>query len=155
MNQCSFTGRLARDGAEKMAGSGIHMAVFTMVVDEQAKKPRILYLDCVLFGDKAKDLAPFLKKGAPVFATGSVWESAYKNKSGVLVKKLEMKATEVKIMNGMEDASLKAGKGESDGNPPEEEGAPSESADEAPKEEPKNGEPVDSGVEAGTDNLPF
>ena len=83
INQASITGNVTRDCATKETNGEITLCSFTVAVNDRRKNEKgeweeyPNFIDCVIFGKRAKALAPFIKKGLAVAVSGKLRYSAW------------------------------------------------------------------------------
>lgn len=83
MNTYLAIGRLGRDAQLKITRNGDPMAQFSVAVDRPRRKGEDSdpdWIPCILFGDRARLLAPYLTKGSLVGISGRL--ESYKNSDG-------------------------------------------------------------------------
>lgn len=102
MLQIIAAGRIGKDAETRTAGSS-EATSFTVAVDTGFGDKKITnWIDCTIWGDRGKKLAPHLKKGTPVTVTGEgglrSWES--NGKSGT---SLTCRVNEVTLQGGKSD----------------------------------------------------
>lgn len=101
INRVIVTGNLTRDPEKRQSKSGMPILGLGIAVNDRIKdgddyKDYANYLDCTMFGNRAKALAPILKKGMKVAIEGrlrwSQWETDGQKRSKVeiIVDNLEL-----------------------------------------------------------------
>ena len=71
LNKCSFIGNLTKDIDVKVLPDDTHIGNFRIAVNTKVgKNTDVLYLDCVMFGDRNKSISEFLVKGKQVYVDG-------------------------------------------------------------------------------------
>lgn len=90
LNSCTFIGRLVRDVEVKITKNGKELAQLTLAVDNRGKDAGTTYIKCVAFGDTAKFIAQYTRKGTLAAVIGSLKQTDYTNKDGKPVKDYEV-----------------------------------------------------------------
>jgi single-strand DNA-binding protein len=95
INNVVLTGRLTRDVEMKTVISGLAICSFAIAIEHVNKKENetikeTSFIDLSLFGDRAKNLFPYLKKGKEIGIEGYLkqdrWEQDGKKRSQLEVK---------------------------------------------------------------------
>lgn len=103
INAVTVTGNVTRDIDVRVTQSGTSVGLISLACNEGFKNPtsgkweeRANYFDCVIFGDRARKLEPYIKKGTKIAIHGhlrySSWEKDGQKRSKVqiIVDKLEL-----------------------------------------------------------------
>lgn len=101
MNDVKLYGTLARDAMFAIVGEGKAKCMFTvMTVKKMKEKDFTSYVPCVAWGDSAKLLEQYGKKGVQVLIEGSIGQRSYDDKNGNKVYTTEVNADRVNIIIG-------------------------------------------------------
>lgn len=98
LNSCLQIGRLGRNAEVRVTKNGDPMAVFSIAVDRIARKGQDSnpdWIPCILFGDRARLLAPYLTKGSLIGIAGRL--ESYKNSDGN--SRLQVNVAEVNFLS--------------------------------------------------------
>ena len=119
INRCVFTGRLTWDAELKATASGADVLKFSLAVNDRrnvngewAEVPN--YVDCVMFGNRARAIADFMSKGMRVCVDGKLRQSSWE-KDGKRQSKIEIAADDVVLLspknggNGAKNDSMSRG----------------------------------------------
>lgn len=83
MNHGTFAGRIGRDGEMRATPNGKEVCNFSVGVSVgYGEKKETLWVDCALWGERAKKLAPYLTKGTAITVSGDVSVRTYDGKDG-------------------------------------------------------------------------
>ena len=109
INKVFISGNLASD-CEKHGSEKNPVVLFTVAVNERfyvddEAEERTHWIDCKIFGNYAKALAPSLKKGARVTVEGSLDQSKWQDDEGNNHSKLSVKCANVEISAAREKAT--------------------------------------------------
>lgn len=101
INRVFISGNLAAD-CEKKGSEKNPVVLFTVAVNERftvegESTGRTHWIDCKLFGNYAKALAPSLKKGVRVTVDGALDQSRWEDEEGRRYSKIGVKAFNVEI----------------------------------------------------------
>lgn len=103
LNKVTLSGNLARDADLRYTKSSSAVTSFTVAVNERARQSdgtysdRTNWVDCVMFGKRGEALAPYLRKGVKVAATGKMHQSTWEQ-DGRQRSKLEIHVDEIEFM---------------------------------------------------------
>lgn len=89
VNEIVLTGRLTGDPSEMRTKTGVEVSKIFLAVDRDTredKQKQTDFISCVAFGQTAKFINSYIKKGALVAVVGSLYQSKYVNKNGTEVK---------------------------------------------------------------------
>ena len=86
MNRSQLIGNLTRDPEQRMTGSGISVATFTVAVQRKFAdangERKADFFNCVAFRALAENTAKYVKKGSKVFVGGALQNRSYDDKDG-------------------------------------------------------------------------
>jgi single-strand DNA-binding protein len=101
----SISGNLTRDIEVRQTQSGMAIANLGVAVNDRRKNPQTgqwedvaNFVDCVMFGERAAKLAPYLVKGAKVVIDGKLRYSSWE-KDGQKRSKLEVVVDDIDFMS--------------------------------------------------------
>lgn len=81
LNDCTFTGRAAADGEVRVTPSGRHVLNFGLAVNNGKNKDGterpVSWVNCVVWGDLADHLNPWVKKGKLLLVKGAYVPRSY------------------------------------------------------------------------------
>lgn len=104
INRVSISGNLTRDGELRTTPGGTDVLSLGVAVNDRAKnqqtgqwEDRPNFVDCVMFGNRAQSLAPYLSKGAKVAIEGKLRWSQWE-KDGAKRSKLEVIVDEIEFV---------------------------------------------------------
>lgn len=110
INRVSISGNLTRDGELRTTPGGTDVLSLGVAVNDRAKnqqtgqwEDRPNFVDCVMFGNRAQSLAPYLSKGAKVAIEGKLRWSQWE-KDGAKRSKLEVIVDEIEFMSARDQA---------------------------------------------------
>ena len=95
LNQCSFSGRLARDPEIRDAG-GKTVAQFSIGVSG-FKKDETTWIDCVAWEKIAEVVQSYVSKGSFVVVSGRMKQRTWEDKEGNKRSKLELTVTDLDL----------------------------------------------------------
>lgn len=104
LNHCDVSGYLGKAAELRHTKTGMAVASFSLAVNERRKQPDGSYadatnwLDCVIFGNRAEGLHPYLTKGTKLAVGGRLRQSSYE-RDGQRRSKVEIVVDEVELMN--------------------------------------------------------
>lgn len=105
INRVTISGNLTRDGELRTTPGGTDVLALGVAVNDRAKnqqtgqwEDRQNFIDCVMFGNRAQSLAPYLRKGTKVAIEGKLRWSQWE-KDGAKRSKLEVVVDEVEFMS--------------------------------------------------------
>lgn len=110
INRVSISGNLTRDGELRTTPGGTDVLSLGVAVNDRAKnqqtgqwEDRPNFVDCVMFGNRAQSLAPYLSKGSKVAIEGKLRWSQWE-KDGAKRSKLEVIVDEIEFMSARDQA---------------------------------------------------
>ncbi|MCQ2799336.1 MAG: single-stranded DNA-binding protein [Bacilli bacterium] len=103
LNHVILIGRLTRDPELRKTTSGLSVASFTVAVDDTYSRgpngeKNTLFMGCSIFGNKADNVAKFVRKGSLVAVSGRLNQRKYTNKDNVQVTVIETIADNVDFL---------------------------------------------------------
>ena len=102
LNHVILIGRLTRDPELRKTAAGLSVASFTVAVDDSFKGPNgeknTLFMACSIFGNKADNVAKFVRKGSLVAVSGRLNQRKYTNKDNIQVTVIETIADNVDFL---------------------------------------------------------
>lgn len=106
INRVTITGNLTRDPELQATQSGTQILRIGVAVNERIKnqqtqqwEDRANFVDCVMFGNRAQGVAPYLHKGAKVAIEGRLrWSQWQDRDTGKNRSKLEVIVDEIDLM---------------------------------------------------------
>lgn len=104
LNNITIAGNLTRD-AELRGGRDNMFATFAVAHNEwhgKDKPETTLFLNCVLFGNRAESLANYLVRGSKVCISGRLASDDYENKDGVTVHAVQLIVSDIELMTQRE-----------------------------------------------------
>ena len=90
INSVVLVGRLTRDVELRVTASGQDVVSFTIAVDSGRKDDQTLFMNCTAWGNQAKFLANYCKKGNLVGVEGSLRARTYDRKDGTTANVIEL-----------------------------------------------------------------
>lgn len=102
MNSVNIIGRLAKD-VELIEEGGIR-AKFTLAVNKPNSK-EASFVDCITFGEKARNIKKYRKKGDRVGISGYINISTYTNNAGLWIKSTSVVAQYLYFLDGVQGNS--------------------------------------------------
>lgn len=96
INSVVIAGRLTRDIEVRHTQSGKAVGHFTLAIDRQMQKGATDFIDCVLWN--AEKISPYLTKGKPIAAVGSIQARNWEDKEGNKRKTVEVKVDRVSFL---------------------------------------------------------
>ena len=112
INKVVISGNLTHDPEKRKAGETPVLS-FSVAVNDRKRNASgewedcANFIDCTLFGNRAKALADILKKGMKVCVQGRLHYSSWE-KDGAKRSKVEVTAEEIEIMTAKGDAKPEA-----------------------------------------------
>lgn len=110
INRVTISGNLTRDGELRTTPGGTDVLALGVAVNDRAKnqqtgqwEDRPNFIDCVMFGNRAQSLAPYLRKGTKVAIEGKLRWSQWE-KDGAKRSKLEVVVDEIEFMSARDQA---------------------------------------------------
>lgn len=107
INRATITGNLTRDAELGSTASGMYVLRMCVAVNDRAKnaqgeyEDRTNYIDCVMFGNRAQGVAPYLTKGTKVAIEGKLRWSQWE-KDGQKRSKVEVAISSIEFMSRAE-----------------------------------------------------
>ena len=106
INRVCITGNLTRDPEMMATQSGTQILRLGVAVNDRWRNPqtqqwedRPNYIDCVLFGNRAQGVAPYLHKGSKVSIEGKLrWSQWQDRDTGKNRSKIEVVVDEIELM---------------------------------------------------------
>ena len=110
VNVAAISGNLTRDAELRMTQSGAAVLSFSVAVNDSVRDPqtgqyedRASFIDCVMFGQRAQSVAPYLRKGTFVSAQGSLsWSQWQDRDTGKNRSKVEVRVREINFPQQMQ-----------------------------------------------------
>lgn len=113
LNACTLSGNLGKDAELRCTPSGLHVLTFSLCVNERKRQQDGIYtdepnwLDCVMFGNRAASLEPYMRRGSKVSMTGHLRQRKWE-KDGQRYSRVEIIVDEVELMNGRREKQPEA-----------------------------------------------
>ena len=108
INNVCVSGNLVSDCEKFMAGETPAIS-FSIAVNEYSKDKEFAnYFDCVLFGNRAKGLAPFLTKGKKITVCGKLRQDRWQAEDGSNRSKVRIVANDIDFALAKKDAEKDA-----------------------------------------------
>ena len=105
INRVNISGNLTRDAELRASAAGTPILSLGVAVNDRRKNPSTgewedvpNFIDCVLFGNRATALAPFLSKGSKVAIDGKLRYSTWETQEGQKRSKIEVIVDEIELM---------------------------------------------------------
>lgn len=96
INSVVLIGRLTRDVELRSTTSGLDVASFTIAVDSgNSKDSQTLFMNCVAWGNQAKFVSNYCKKGYLIAVEGRLQQRSYDRKDGTKATVIETVCTNV------------------------------------------------------------
>lgn len=109
INNVNLSGNLTRDAEITTTPSGVVVVNFSVAVNERRKDKNTgewvnvpVYVDCVLFGNYASAMHPYLAKGSKVALSGRLTFDKWQNKEGQTRTKLSVIVNDLELLNRQE-----------------------------------------------------
>ena len=109
-NKTLLAGNLTRDPELKFTPKGHAVANFTVAHNRKWRteagedKEEVSFIDCVVFGKTAENVAKFFKKGAAIFVEGRIKQESWDDKtSGQKRSKLVVNVDSFQFVGGKRD----------------------------------------------------
>lgn len=106
--QITIIGNIGRDPETKQLPSGTTVTNLTVACNEtwkdkqtNEKREKVTWFRLAFYGRSAENAAQYCKKGAKLFATGTVEARAYMGEDGEPRASLELRVGEWKILDGI------------------------------------------------------
>lgn len=103
MNSVNIIGRLAKE--IELIEEGSIRAKFTLAVNKPNSR-EVSFIDCITFGEKAKNIKKYRKKGDRVGVTGYINANVYPNKLGTLVKSISIVAQNLSFLDTVQGNTI-------------------------------------------------
>lgn len=119
INNVCVSGNVTAD-CEKFTAGETPAISFAIAVNEYSKdKEFVNFFDCVIFGNRAKGVAPYIVKGAKVFITGRLRQDRWSAEDGTNRSRVRIIVSDLDFSIGKKDDSepAKKGKKESSADP--------------------------------------
>lgn len=98
MNIIAITGRLSADAEVSFTGDGKPVCKFSLAEDVgYGDKKTTNWYRCQLWGKKGESVAPYLTKGSPITAFGSLTLRAWTDKNGIEKISAEINVNDVQL----------------------------------------------------------
>lgn len=104
ISTCTLTGYVGTNHGMRFTKNGTAVMSFSLAVSSRRKQQDGTYsdetnwFDCVMFGNRAEALEPFLQRGCKATIAGRLRQSSYE-KDGQTRSKVEIIVDEVELMN--------------------------------------------------------
>jgi single-strand DNA-binding protein len=105
INRVNISGNLTRDAELRASAAGTPILSLGVAVNDRRKNPSTgewedvpNFIDCVLFGNRATALAPYLSKGSKVAIEGKLRYSTWETQEGQKRSKIEVIIDEIELM---------------------------------------------------------
>ena len=103
LNHVILIGRLTRDPELRKTTSGLSVASFAIAVDDTYSRgpngeKNTLFMNCSIFGNKADNVAKFVRKGSLVAVSGRLNQRKYTNRDNQQVTVIETIADNVDFL---------------------------------------------------------
>ena len=108
MNVLTIAGNLGRDARLGEAG-GTPVCNFTVAVRVRQKDRDTLWIDCAFWGERARKVAPYLKKGGRVAVTGELGLGGYTDNTGAHVPQITLRVNDVTLQGGEQQSTSGGG----------------------------------------------
>ena len=115
INRVNISGNLTRDGELRTTPGGTDVLSLGVAVNDRAKnqqtgqwEDRPNFVDCVMFGNRAQSLAPYLSKGSKVAIEGKLRWSQWE-RDGQKRSKIEVIVDDIEFMSSRNDAGASYG----------------------------------------------
>jgi single-strand DNA-binding protein len=101
VNNCTFTGRLTRDGLLKTTPTGTNVLEFDIANNTGfGNYAKTLFLSVNLWGKQAESLSKYLQKGKTVAVIGTLEQQKWTGKDGMPHEKNVINARDVVLLGG-------------------------------------------------------
>ena len=108
INNVCVSGNLVSDCEKFMAGETPAISFSIAVNEYSTDKEFANYFDCVLFGNRAKGLAPFMTKGKKVTVCGKLRQDRWQAEDGSNRSKVRIVANDIDFALAKKDAEKDA-----------------------------------------------
>ncbi len=102
MNSVQLIGNLTRDCEHRMTNSGTDVIQFSLAFNERNGETG--YINCLMFGDRARALHPMLTKGKKVAITGKIRYETWE-RDGDRRSKIELLVLDIDLLSKREEYS--------------------------------------------------
>ena len=109
LNKVTISGNLAADAVVRTTQSGVAVLSFSVAVNERTKdrdgnwSDYTNWIDCVMFGQRAQSVQPYLTRGSKVAIIGHLRAESYE-KDGIRRKAVSVRVDDLEFMNGRKQA---------------------------------------------------
>lgn len=110
INSVTISGNIGHDPELRHTASGSAVLGFSVAVNERVKdretgewSDKANWVDCVMFGNRAQSLAPYLRKGTKVAIEGKLRWSQWE-KDGAKRSKIEVVVDEIEFMSSRDQS---------------------------------------------------
>jgi len=110
INSVVLVGRLTRDVELRATTSGQDVASFTIAVDGIGQNAQALFMNCTAWGNQAKFVSTYCKKGFLVGVEGRLQQRSFDRKDGTKGSVVEV------VCSNIQNLQPKAGTGDSTNN---------------------------------------
>lgn len=111
INSVTISGNIGHDPELRHTASGSAVLGFSVAVNERVKdretgewSDKANWVDCVMFGNRAQSLAPYLCKGSKVAIEGKLRWSQWQAQDGSKRSKVEIVVDEIEFMSTRDQA---------------------------------------------------
>lgn len=109
INNVTLIGRMTRDAELKQTPSGQSVAIFNLAVNRNFKNSdgerEADFINCVIWGTSAENLANWTKKGALIAVVGRIQTRNYENQQGQRVYVAEVVAEKFQTLENKDNAA--------------------------------------------------
>ena len=109
INNVTLIGRMTRDAELKQTPSGQSVAIFNLAVNRNFKNSdgerEADFINCVIWGTSAENLANWTKKGALIAVVGRIQTRNYENQQGQRVYVTEVVVEKFQTLEKKDNAS--------------------------------------------------
>lgn len=110
INRTTLSGNLTRDAELRQFEDSASILTFGMAWNERRRKPGTdewdeipQFIDCVVFGNRAEGLAPYLAKGTKVALDGRLHFGQWETEDGTRHSKHELIVNEIEFLSARSD----------------------------------------------------
>ena len=125
INRVNISGNLTRDAELRASATGTSILSLGVAVNDRRKNPSTgewedvpNFIDCVLFGNRATALAPYLTKGSKVAIEGKLRYSTWETQEGQKRSKIEIIIDEIELMGARKEQAAPAAQAPTAAIPP-------------------------------------
>lgn len=115
INRVNISGNLTRDPELRSTAGGTQILSFGVAVNDRRRNAQTgewedvpNFIDCVLFGNRATALAPYLTKGSKVAIEGKLRYSTWETQEGQKRSKIEVIIDEIELMGARKEQAAPA-----------------------------------------------